>query len=117
VSVDRSGHRARVAVENQGPPLPPEGEAIFDLFASFRAQTNPASKRGFGLYVVRLIAERSGGGPAPRTCRAGRGRASRSCCPRRSYGQFWCMTLGPDLVQAASRCSSGGLSVTGMSSA
>jgi hypothetical protein len=30
-----------------------------------------------------------------------------------SYGQFWCKILGPDLVQAASRCSSGGSSVTG----
>ena len=29
-----------------------------------------------------------------------------------SYRQFWCMTLGPDSVQAASRCSSGGSSVT-----
>ena len=25
-----------------------------------------------------------------------------------SYGQFWCMTLGRDMVQAAARCSSGG---------
>ena len=30
-----------------------------------------------------------------------------------SYRQFWCMTLGPDSVQAASRCSFGGSSVTG----
>ena len=34
-------------------------------------------------------------------------------CKLASYGQFWCMTLGPGSVQAASRCSSGGLSVTG----
>jgi two-component system OmpR family sensor kinase len=61
LSLGRSGQQARLAVENQVPPLPPEGDAIFDLFASFRAQTDPASKRGFGLYLVRLIAERYGG--------------------------------------------------------
>jgi signal transduction histidine kinase len=61
VTIGRAGTWVRLAVENQGPTLPPKGDAIFDLFASFRAQTDPASKRGFGLYLVRLIAERYGG--------------------------------------------------------
>jgi signal transduction histidine kinase len=64
---------ARLAVQNQGPPLPPEGDAIFDLFASFRAQTDPASRRGFGLYLVRLIAERYGGSASAEDLPAGDG--------------------------------------------
>ena len=44
----------------------------------------------------------------------GKGRKQRAI---RSYGQFWCMTLGPELSQAASRCSSGGSSGTGIPSA
>lgn len=61
ISIASSGQWACLAVENRGPPLPPQGDAIFDLFASFRTQSEPASRRGFGLYLARLIAERHGG--------------------------------------------------------
>jgi len=54
------GGPGRPAVENHGPPLSPEDDAFFDLFASFRVLTDPASKRGLGLYLLRLIAERYG---------------------------------------------------------
>ena len=73
VTLDRAGAWASLRVENQGPPLPPEGDAIFDLFASFRAQTDPGSKRGFGLYLVRLIAERYGGSVRARDLPGGDG--------------------------------------------
>jgi signal transduction histidine kinase len=48
------GGPGRLAVENHGPPLSPEDDA------SFRVLTDPASKRGLGLYLLRLIAERYG---------------------------------------------------------
>ncbi|MDJ0805966.1 MAG: ATP-binding protein [Gammaproteobacteria bacterium] len=48
----------RVAVINQGPPLPDDmREQLFDSMVSFRDKTDANPHLGLGLYLVRLIAE------------------------------------------------------------
>jgi len=46
-----------IEIENQGPALPANKKIIFDLFSSFRENIQPGKKRGYGLYIARLIAE------------------------------------------------------------
>jgi two-component system, OmpR family, sensor histidine kinase ChvG len=65
VRVERAGGVARVAVANEGPPLP---EAIADrLFESMTSARDEAHRGGatphlgLGLYIVRLVAEAHGG--------------------------------------------------------
>jgi signal transduction histidine kinase len=81
VALDRSGAWARLAVENQGSRLPAQGDAIFDLFASFRAEKEASARRGFGLYLVRLIAERHGGSASAEDLPDGRGVRFEVCLP------------------------------------
>jgi signal transduction histidine kinase len=55
----RAGERARLTVENEGPPLP-QGlhERLFDSMVSVRPGTGGnVPHLGLGLYIVRLIAE------------------------------------------------------------
>ncbi len=64
ISLAAQGRRALLAVENDGPPLPPGTLArLFDSMVSVRAP-DPARKGGhlgLGLYIVRLVAEFHGG--------------------------------------------------------
>jgi dedicated sortase system histidine kinase len=64
VTVERAGAFARIAVANQGAPLP-EGmrERLFESMVSARSATqgNGTPHLGLGLYIVRLIAEFHGG--------------------------------------------------------
>ena len=46
-------HRIRLAIENEGPPLPDDKESIFNAFVSTE---NTADNLGLGLYVVKVIA-------------------------------------------------------------
>jgi signal transduction histidine kinase len=48
---------ARIEIINQGTPLPDDKEIIFNLFASFREHIGPDQKRGYGLYIARLIVD------------------------------------------------------------
>ncbi len=63
IRLARAGGRARLTVENDGPPLP-EGMAsrLFDSMVSVRRETGgDIPHLGLGLYIVRLIAEFHGG--------------------------------------------------------
>jgi signal transduction histidine kinase len=60
------------AVSNQGPALPDETDRLFDLFRSWRADERQGHY-GMGLYVVRLVAERFGGGVSARSLEDGTG--------------------------------------------
>jgi signal transduction histidine kinase len=63
VSVTREGDRARLAVENDGPPLPDTAH-LFDSMVSMRGGERGAREQGhlgLGLYIVRLVAEFHGG--------------------------------------------------------
>jgi dedicated sortase system histidine kinase len=72
VSLAATGKRASIAMENEGPPLPPATAArLFESMVSMRAGSSgepaPAPRGegahlGLGLYVVRLVAEYHGGG-------------------------------------------------------
>jgi signal transduction histidine kinase len=60
VSVQRSGDRARLSVEDQGPGLTPEdAEHAFERF--WRGPSARGEGSGLGLAIVRAIAERHGG--------------------------------------------------------
>ena len=48
---------AIIEIKNYGKSLPENKDQIFDLFASFRDRSNPDQKRGYGLYIARLIAQ------------------------------------------------------------
>ena len=67
----------RIAVRNQGPPLPNVmAESLFDQMVSLRSdRASEQSHLGLGLYLVRLIAEFHGGRPfamnVPRGVEAG----------------------------------------------
>ena len=52
---------AVIKVINEGIPLPPDKEIIFDLFKSFRESNKKSNSSGLGLYVVKMIAEGYGG--------------------------------------------------------
>jgi two-component system, OmpR family, sensor histidine kinase ChvG len=59
VSLASDGTRARVAVENAGPPLP-ESMHLFDSMVSQRAPAQAGREGGhlgLGLYIVRIVAE------------------------------------------------------------
>ena len=64
IALEAEGKRARLAVENAGPPLP---EAMLPkLFDSMVSMREEGARReghlGLGLYIVRLVAEHHGGG-------------------------------------------------------
>jgi len=67
VSLEESGGGARLAVENDGPPLPePMVLGLFDSMVSLRGGDRPGdpghgAHLGLGLYIVRLVAEFHGG--------------------------------------------------------
>ena len=53
---------ARVAVQNQGPPLPDEMRGtLFESMVSVRKERGGEPHLGLGLYIARLIAEFHGG--------------------------------------------------------
>jgi len=52
-----SRDQAKIDISNTGKALPENKERMFDLFGSFRENIQPGTKRGYGLYVARLIAE------------------------------------------------------------
>ncbi|MEP7184046.1 MAG: ATP-binding protein [Betaproteobacteria bacterium] len=63
VRLDQAGDELRIAVENDGPPLP-EGlqGRLFDSMVSVRRETGgDVPHLGLGLYIARLIAEFHGG--------------------------------------------------------
>ena len=64
VSLEARGSGARLAVQNEGPPLPAPARArLFDSMVSLRgpdARTDGAHL-GLGLYIVRIVAEFHGG--------------------------------------------------------
>jgi two-component system, OmpR family, sensor histidine kinase ChvG len=63
VLLERTGASAIIKVRNKGPVLLCDPEALFGPFASTRS--GPSSEhQGFGLYLVRLIAEHHGGSAA-----------------------------------------------------
>jgi signal transduction histidine kinase len=60
VVLEIDGARVAIKVSNKGPPIEGDTERLFGPFASTRA--GPSSEhQGFGLYLVRLIAEEHGG--------------------------------------------------------
>ncbi len=63
VRLERDGPSARLAVENEGPPLPEGMQGrLFDSMVSVRHDTGgEVPHLGMGLYIVRLIAEFHGG--------------------------------------------------------
>ena len=64
VSLARSGTLARIAVENEGPPLAEEARArLFDSMVTVReaGAAGEGGHLGLGLYIVRLVAEFHGG--------------------------------------------------------
>jgi signal transduction histidine kinase len=63
VRVEAFGARARIAVENEGPPLPAGmGARLFDSMVSIRdPSAGHDTHLGLGLFIVRLIAEFHGG--------------------------------------------------------
>jgi two-component system, OmpR family, sensor histidine kinase ChvG len=68
LALEAAEGEARLAVENEGPPLPEEMlHRLFDSMVSARASHGPPEVRagamhlGLGLYVVRLVAEHHGG--------------------------------------------------------
>ena len=76
ISLDAGNGRARLAVENDGPPLP---EAMLTrLFDSMVSLREPDARRaeahlGLGLYIVRLVAEFHGGRVRATNLRGGAG--------------------------------------------
>ena len=61
VSLTQQNNNCLLSIINIGKPLPEDKKGIFDLFTSFRESKDAESKRGFGLYIVRLITESYGG--------------------------------------------------------
>jgi dedicated sortase system histidine kinase len=64
VRLQAQGRGARLAVENDGPPLPEAAVArLFDSMVSLRSAQarTPGAHLGLGLYIVRLVAEFHGG--------------------------------------------------------
>jgi two-component system sensor histidine kinase ChvG len=58
VSLEPRGSRARLAVENDGPPLPEEMVArIFDSMVSVRGDKPHGAHLGLGLFIVKLVAQ------------------------------------------------------------
>ena len=61
-SLARDGDRARLAVSNEGPPLPEgSGERLFEPMMSVRPQDGRTPHLGLGLAIVRIVATRHGG--------------------------------------------------------
>jgi signal transduction histidine kinase len=75
VILTRSGARAVIVVRNEGPPLPEEMQRrLFESMVSIRpAGTAATPHLGFGLYLVRLIAQFHGGEAVARNRDDGKG--------------------------------------------
>ena len=65
VTLERGEERFRLAVANQGPPLPENmAGQLFDFLVSVRESGQRRDEKphlGLGLYLVRLVAEAHGG--------------------------------------------------------
>ncbi len=62
IRLERDQDDARLAIANEGPPLPPEiADRLFDSMVSARSERSANDTRephlGLGLYIVRLVAE------------------------------------------------------------
>ena len=59
ISLEAVPHHARLAVENDGPPLPEAATRLFDSMVSLRTPDEPrgVAHLGLGLYIVRLVAQ------------------------------------------------------------
>ncbi|HST00097.1 MAG TPA: ATP-binding protein, partial [Usitatibacter sp.] len=59
ISLEAVPHHARLAVENDGPPLPEAATRLFDSMVSLRTADEPRGEAhlGLGLYIVRLVAQ------------------------------------------------------------
>jgi len=74
VSLAREGNRARLAVSNEGPPLPEgAGERLFEPMVSVRSHDGRTPHLGLGLAIVRIVATRHGGEAAAANRADGRG--------------------------------------------
>jgi dedicated sortase system histidine kinase len=74
VRVSRVGLGVRLAIENEGPPLPDAMRGrLFDSMVSVRSEHGAEPHLGLGLYIVRLIAEFHRGSVAAENRSDGRG--------------------------------------------
>jgi dedicated sortase system histidine kinase len=76
ISLESRPPRARLAVENDGPPLPEAMvEGLFDSMVSMRAPDTPRSDAhlGLGLFIVRLVAQSHRGQVSATNLAGGRG--------------------------------------------
>ncbi len=73
-SVEQEGDEAVIAVENNGPLLPPEMvDQLFESMVSVREGKDEHIHMGLGLTIVRLVAEFHGGTVAAENCSDGSG--------------------------------------------
>jgi signal transduction histidine kinase len=76
VRLTRTGSDYELAVENDGPPIPPEvQDRLFESLFERREGRDDKPHLGLGLYIVRLIAEFHGGRAAAANRRDRRGAA------------------------------------------
>jgi dedicated sortase system histidine kinase len=79
ISLEADARRARLAVENNGPPLPEEAIArLFESMVSLRGpeargEADDGAHLGLGLYIARLVAEWHGGRVRASNLPSGRG--------------------------------------------
>jgi len=72
IRLERSENAARLAIENDGPPLP-DTAPLFGSMVSLRGGAREEGHLGLGLYIVRLVAEFHGGSVRAENITADRG--------------------------------------------